>query len=142
IAAASGTYLISAIQLAGLPAAVPPRQELQTFLRDLRHGWSEVRSRTWVWVTVVLSSLANLFLAAFLVLGPVVAKQSLDGPSSWATIMAVLGVGSLAGGIIALRIRPDHPLRIGIPLVSLCALPTLTLASHQGRQAGGHLRIR
>jgi hypothetical protein len=80
---------------------------------------------------VAFSSLANLLLAAFLVLGPVVADRTLGGPSTWAVIMAALGVGSLFGGLVAFRIRPRHPLRTGIPLVSLCALPALALASHQ-----------
>ncbi|GAB3677133.1 MFS transporter [Actinocorallia lasiicapitis] len=131
IAGASSTFLVSAVLLLGVPATAAQAETSGTFLRDLLRGWQEFRSRTWVWATVVYASLANLLLAAFLVLGPVIADRDLGGPSRWAAVMGALGVGSLVGGVIAFRVRPRHPLRAGIALVSLCALPALALAGHR-----------
>jgi MFS family permease len=130
IAVDAATFAVSAITLTRLrlPAHEPP--PAQPFLRDLREGWTEFSSRTWIWTTVTTASLANLLFAAFLVLGPAVSKASLGGPAAWATIQALLGAGSLAGGITALHIHPRHPLRTGVLALLLCPLPTLGLAAH------------
>ena len=45
-------------------------------------------------------------------LGPQIARLSLGGPGAWAAIVVALGVGSIAGGVIALRARPRHPFRL------------------------------
>ena len=39
-------------------------------MHDLRTGWNEFRSRSWVWSLVVAASLGNLLWGAFSVLGP------------------------------------------------------------------------
>jgi hypothetical protein len=44
------------------------------------------------------------------VLGPVVANEELGGAGAWATILAVGGIGAIAGGLVAFRIRPSRPL--------------------------------
>lgn len=124
------TFGISAVLLAVLP---PPARRLaapQPFTRDLRDGWTEFRSRTWVWVIVAVASLANMLFSAFLVLGPAAARDSLGGAASWATIMATFGAGSLIGGLAALRLRPRYPLRTAMLAVALFPLPTLGLAAH------------
>jgi hypothetical protein len=82
-----------------------------TFLAELRDGWREVISRTWVWTIIAGFSLANCVHAAFLVLGPLVAKQSLGGAGAWATILACRDIGQICGGITALRARPRRPRR-------------------------------
>jgi MFS family permease len=81
------------------------------FLRELGEGWSEVVSRPWLrtWIfDFMLFQFA--VLAAFLVLGPVVAKTSLGGQGAWALMSACLGVGSLLGSVVAIRWHPRHPL--------------------------------
>jgi MFS family permease len=82
IAADAATFAISAIMLTRLrpPAHKPP--PAQSFIRDLREGWSEFSSRTWVWTIVTAASLTNMLFAAFLVLGPAISKHSLGGPAA------------------------------------------------------------
>jgi predicted MFS family arabinose efflux permease len=130
IAADAATFAISAITLAGLrlPTHKPP--PAQSFIRDLREGWSEFSARTWVWAIVTAASLTNMLFAAFMVLGPVISERSLGGPAAWATIQVLFGAGSLIGGITALRIHPRHPLRTGVLTVALWPLPALGLAAH------------
>jgi predicted MFS family arabinose efflux permease len=129
IAADAATFAISAITLAGLrlPTHKPP--PAQSFVRDLREGWSEFSARTWVWAIVTATSLTNMLFAAFMVLGPAISERSLGGPAAWATIQVLFGAGSLIGGITALRIHPRHPLRTGVLTVALWPLPALGLAA-------------
>jgi MFS family permease len=130
IAADAATFAISATMLTRLrpPAHRPP--PAQSFLRDLREGWTEFSSRTWVCALVTVASLGNLLFSAFYVLGPAATARSSGGPAGWATIQALLGAGSLVGGIAALHIHPRRPLRTGVLALALCPMPTMGLAAH------------
>lgn len=109
---------------------LPPHVKLapQSFLKDLRHGWHEFSSRTWVWVIVLAASFGNFFTSFFAVLGAVVAKESLGGAAAWTVILVGFAVGSLAGGFVALRVRTERPLLFGSTLVSFLGLPLAFLA--------------
>jgi predicted MFS family arabinose efflux permease len=122
------TFAVSAFFLAQL--RLPPQVTLppQSFLRDLREGWHEFSSRTWVWVIVIAASIGNMMSSVFIVLGALVAKTSLGGPRAWAVILASLGVGSLIGGFVALRVRVRRPLFFGSSLLGFLAIPVGLLA--------------
>jgi hypothetical protein len=47
---------------------------------------------------------------ALLVLGPTVAKEDLDGAGAWGLVLAFQGIGSILGGLVALRVHPSRPL--------------------------------
>jgi predicted MFS family arabinose efflux permease len=69
--------------------------------------------------------------APWQVLGPEIARQSLGGPGAWAAIVAALGVGSVIGGVIALRVRPRFPLRATLILfVTVTPAMLAALAAH------------
>jgi Transmembrane secretion effector len=105
IAVDSVTFLISAAFLARLRLPRALERIQMGFLRDLRDGWREFRSRTWLWVDGVYSALGNAFaLAPLWALGPLVAERDLDGASSWAAIATAFGLGSVAGGVFAIRL--------------------------------------
>lgn len=123
--AASVLLLLRVSQRARGRAAVGPPQR---FLGELREGFAEVRSRTWVWSGLVVFSLINLVASAFPVLGPVVAKQSLGGAGAWAAILAVRAAGGLLGGMALLRRSPRRPLLIGTLACAATAVPTMLLA--------------
>jgi MFS family permease len=122
------TFGVSAIFLAQL--RLPPHATLppQSFLRDVREGWHEFASRTWVWVIVLSASIGNMMTAIFVVLGAVIAKTSLGGAGAWAAILASLGLGSLFGGLVSLRIRVRHPLFLASSMGGFLALPMALLA--------------
>ncbi|GAA4606856.1 MFS transporter [Actinoallomurus liliacearum] len=130
IAADAATFAISAIMLARLRLPAHRPAPAQSFVRDLREGWTEFSSRTWVWTLVAAASLTNLLFAAFYVLGPAATALASGGPATWAAIQAVLGVGALIGGLIALRLHPRRPLRTGVSALALSSLSTLGLAAH------------
>jgi predicted MFS family arabinose efflux permease len=60
--------------------------------------------------------------------GPVIAARSLGGASAWGFISAAWGVGAIAGGLVALRVKPRRPLVVATLLTTLIALPPLALA--------------
>ncbi|TFC58210.1 MFS transporter [Cryobacterium sp. TMB1-7] len=105
-------------------AAAPPA----SVFRELREGWQEFSSRTWVWVVVAQFALVNAaFVGAIAVLGPLVADESF-GRAAWGLIIAAETVGLALGGMLALRWRPRHALGIGVGLVAVTALPIVGLA--------------
>jgi Major Facilitator Superfamily len=113
LATDAGTFVVSAAALLAMRPPEHDRGEIGTgFLADLAEGWAEFRARTWVWVIVIQYAVWHmLVLGPFMVLGAVVARESLGGAGAWALILAASGVGELAGGLMALRLRPRWPLR-------------------------------
>jgi hypothetical protein len=99
-----------------------------TVLMELRGGWREVRSRTWVWATVVRFSISNLAITPLFVLGPFVAQESLGGATAWGLIGTAAGIGAVLGDAAALRLRPCRPLLVGGLAASLWALEPALLA--------------
>src|SRR3954464_1100784 len=68
--------------------------------------------------------------APFFVLGPYVAKQSMHGAAGWATVLTGEAIGSLAGALAGIRLRPRRPL-LTVGLIFLVpGLPLVLLASH------------
>jgi len=80
------------------------------FLRELRDGWREFTTHTWLWSTVLLFGISNLvFVGCWAVLGPLIADDQYSR-LQWAGVLAAAGVGSIVGGLVALRYRPRRPL--------------------------------
>jgi len=124
------TFGLSAAFLIRLRAPRRPVGSAPSFLSELRHGWAEFTSHTWLWVVVLSAAISNaVFSGAFEVLGPTVAHESLGGSSSWATIAAALGAGSLIGGALALSLRPRRLLLVGESGLVLFCLPVAFLAA-------------
>ena len=80
-------------------------------MRDLRDGWNEFCSRTWLWVVVCEAAVFHLLIIApLMVLGPYVAIHRLGGAVAWGAILAANGIGQVLGGVGGLRLRPARPL--------------------------------
>jgi MFS family permease len=94
----------------------------ERFFAELRAGWREFTSRTWLWSTVLLFGIGNAVFVFLQILGPVIAKDRLGGAGAWAAIVTAAGIGSLVGGAIALRYRPSRTLVASIAW-SLAVLP-------------------
>ena len=107
------TFLVSVGFVRALPPVAAEVRERATLVHELREGWSAFRARRWLWITVCCFTLYIGFAwAPWQVLGPDIARTFLGGPGAWAAIGVALGVGSVAGGVIALRARPRHPFRL------------------------------
>ena len=127
----AGTYATSALLLSQIDVESIAKAGAG-FFRELREGWSAFVEQTWVWVLVVYVSLYFLLTyAPFFVLGPYVAKHSMNGASSWAFVVTGEGVGSLLGGLMGLRWRPHgRPMVTTGLLLMLTAAQDLLLAFH------------
>lgn len=90
-----------------------PRQAVaqrRAFVTELAEGWREVVSRSWVVACILTFAVSNVSLAAFQVLGPLVAQRTLGGAAAWGMIGGGAAVGGIVGGVVALRWKPRRPL--------------------------------
>ena len=115
--------LLARVSLPELPSAGPSR-----FMSDLRAGFREVRTRTWVWSVIAVFSVTNAVGAAFPVLGAVIAKRHLGGAGAWAAILAVRAAGGLIGGTTLLRLGIRRPLLAAVRLALVSTTPLFLLA--------------
>jgi MFS family permease len=123
------TFLVSAAFLIRLEVPRRVERAAASFLTELRGGWREFTSRTWLWVDGVYSAVGNAaILAPVWTLGPLVAEESLNGASSWAAIVTCFGLGSVLGGLAVIRLKPERPVFAGVAALSLLALPPALLA--------------
>jgi MFS family permease len=105
------------------------RESNPGMIRELREGWVEFRSRTWLWGTVLQYAVVMMcWYGSFSVLGPAVAQAKLGGPSAWGLIMASESVGLILGGIWALRFSPKRPMLFIALVGTVIGAPTLSLA--------------
>ena len=118
----SGSESGSGPESGSAPAASAP-----SVLADLREGWQEFRSRSWVWIVVVQFAVLNAaFVGATTVLGPLVADQSF-GRAAWGLVVAAQAVGLAVGAVVALRWRPRRALGVGVALMAVTAVPVAAL---------------
>jgi predicted MFS family arabinose efflux permease len=98
-------------------------------LSELREGWSEFRSHTWLWVIVAEFCVVMMaWYGAFSVLGPVVAREHLGGPAAWGAITAADAFGLIAGGLASLRFTPRRPMLFVVLTGGAVAISPLSLA--------------
>jgi len=112
IAVDGATFLVSAAFLTTLhvPAVLRPGAA-QGFLTELRGGWQEVRSRTWLWVMLLRACLVLfIVIAPFQVLGPLGLREHGYGAAAWGWLQAVFAAGMIVGMLIAMRYRPRRPM--------------------------------
>ncbi|MFC8231029.1 MFS transporter [Streptomyces sp. NPDC057287] len=149
----AGTFLLSALCLALVrltPAAASPADPVgagspartgSSLRRDLRLGWQEFRARTWMWAVILIWVGFGVLL-----FGPLVPLSSTViaarfGPNAYGLAVSFLGVGTVLGGLLALRLRPARPLAAGAVAVGLyTALPLSTALGHSLPVVlGGHV---
>lgn len=124
------TFLVSAGFLLTLrvPALVRTLEQT-TFLAELRAGWREVRSRTWLWV-MMLRTMLVLFvtIAPLQVLGPMAITERHQSPALWGIMVGTFSLGMLVGGLVALYYRPARPMVTVAVCGITAAVPMLALA--------------
>jgi MFS family permease len=124
----AATYFASAAIL--LAMRIPGTIRAGTsFVHELREGWSEFRSREWLWAIVLAATIGNMVSqGCWTVLGPIVADERLGGAAGWGAILAVQSAGLIAGGLLTMRLRPERPLLVAQLVVLLPALAIAALA--------------
>jgi predicted MFS family arabinose efflux permease len=125
--------LLLAIRVAPLEragaAAGNHQEHAPSMFRELREGWSEFRSHTWLWATVLqFTVVLAAWCGGFQVLGPVVARAHLGGPAAWGLISAAEAVGLIVGGLVSLRWSPSRPILYVVLIGAAIAISPLSLA--------------
>jgi MFS family permease len=141
LVAAAGPGWAMTLCGAGMAGAVPLMLALRpararavsavkaNMLRELRDGWAEFRSHTWLWVIVLQFCLVMMaWYASFQVLGPVVAQQNLGGAAAWGAITAAESFGFIAGGLVSLRFTPRKPMLFVVLTGAAISFSPLSLA--------------
>jgi MFS family permease len=144
----AGTFVVSALLLYGVTARTrrsadpDAATEHPSWRRELAAGFAEVRTRPWVWITI-LSGTAFLLLsfAPLFVLGPTVAKEEYGSTAFFGVILVVFGAGSLIGGVVGLRWRPRHPMPLAFVLFTFWSLVGVALSLGAPRAVVGLLAL-
>ncbi|GAA0374494.1 MFS transporter [Acrocarpospora corrugata] len=127
----AGTFAVSALCLLALRVRLVAVTGSK-LVQDLREGWREFRSRTWMWSVILVWSVYGITLfGPSWPLGAELVTGSL-GEGAYVAGVTAEGVGSIVGGLVAMRYRPARPLFsgalamiafMGMPLVIALRLP-------------------
>jgi hypothetical protein len=124
IAIDAGTFTFAALMFTRMRLPAGLRVEGSTVLHELREGWHDFWSRTWLWAIVLQFSVVLAALTGTtMVLGPAVAKSHLGGAAAWGAILTAQSVGLVLSGALMLRWRPHRMLRVA----TLAMIPTAVL---------------
>ncbi len=108
------SFLASAGCFALVRVPVATREPGGSTLHELREGWREFISRTWVWVVVVAFCFINAAVVGGIqVLGPAVADHAI-GRRLWGLVLAAHTAGMVVGAFVALRWKVRRLLLVGM----------------------------
>jgi MFS family permease len=120
----AATFVVSGACLTLIGRTAQPGGRQTKVLHDLRRGWTEFRSRDWMWPVIVVWMFFGVF-----VFGPYIPLSSRLigerlGDAAYGWTMAGLGCGTVLGGLAAMRFRPARPLAAGgVVLIGFAAVP-------------------
>ncbi|GGV31171.1 MFS transporter [Kitasatospora herbaricolor] len=101
-----------------------------TFLGELRAGWAQVRSRTWVWSGMAAMAVYHVVvLPSVFVLGPVIADHEWGGAASWSLVTAAFGLGAVVGDVCAYRLKPARPMALAAAALAVASCQALIIGS-------------
>ncbi|MFH9005864.1 MFS transporter [Streptomyces afghaniensis] len=124
----AATFAVSAVCLLALRLRISRSAGRTSLRRDLAQGWQEFRSRQWLWSVIVIWMFYQVTVnGPFLTLGPSLITIE-HGEGTLGFIMSVFGLGSVLGGLTAVRLRPVHPLRAGAVALVGTLFSLLTVA--------------
>jgi hypothetical protein len=126
IQAAAWGIAIVLLAMVRLPAPDPSGA---SFFRDLRTGWHEFWSRTWMWSICLAFMLLNaIHIGAWGVAGPYIAKNDPRlGIAGWGWVVSAEGAGILVMTLVMMWLPLRRPLRWGMLAVSALAIPLAAL---------------
>lgn len=123
----AGSFLVSVLFVASMRVDAHARPETSHFWSELREGWEEVRRHRWLTAGFLGYALGNLGVGIYIVLGSVVAKEVFGGARPWGAILGAAAVGSVVGGLVSYRVRPERPVAAAFAIWALSALPPFAL---------------
>ena len=134
----AATFVVSGACLVALrlPRFEPDRTA--STLQNLRTGWDDFRSRSWLWAVILIWWVLGVFVWGPITPVGAVSIIAAHGKAAFGYAESAFGLGSVLGALIAIRVRTSRPLLAGglamflFPLMPLAAalvpaLPLLTL---------------
>lgn len=123
----SGTFAASGLCLFGLRLGAYVVDRSESTLQNLRVGWHEFRSRSWLWAVILIWWVLGVF-----VWGPVVplgaaSVTGAHGSAAFGYAEGAFGAGCVIGGLVAIRARPARPLLGGA--VAMFLFPMMPLSA-------------
>jgi MFS family permease len=123
------TFFVAGVIVWLLPITGRMKDKSPGMLHDLRVGWKEFISRSWVLTMVVTFALINMAFESMLsVLGPLNFSDPTTGPKLWSYNLAALSIGMLIGGIWVLKVKIERPLFLAMILIALSSMWDFSLA--------------
>lgn len=123
------TFFIAGVIVWFLPITGKIKDKSPGIIHDLKVGWREFISRSWVIAMVFTFALINMAFDSMLsVLGPLNFNDLKTGPQHWSYNLAGLSLGMLIGGLWILKVKLKHPLFIAMILIALSSIWDFTLA--------------
>ncbi|MFD5749683.1 MFS transporter [Streptomyces sp. NPDC127033] len=125
------TFVAAAVLCARLDLA-PAKAKVRTrFVADLREGWDDFWSRSWLWVMVLQGAVVvPVWLVGYQLLGPVYGKNYLGGAVGWGLVVSAFTGGLVLGAGAALMWKVR---RVGVVVcvgTGAMALPLAAMAAH------------
>ena len=131
VAADAASYAVSVLALSLLHVPGGNASVRRSLLRDMAEGWTEFRSRTWLWAVTVQFAFFNLITwAPWMLLGPVEGRAYLGGAAVWGLIMTLQGAGAIVAGLLSLGRQPRRPMVVATIGTFCYALPDIPMALH------------
>ena len=123
------TFFIAGVIVWNLNLALIIKEKKNSVFQDLKIGWIEFTSRSWVVAMVITFSVINLAFEALLqVLGPLNFHSAATGPRYWSFNLAALTVGMMVGGIVSLRMKFARPLFFAMVVIAMSSVWEFSLA--------------
>ena len=124
------TFLIAGILVLKIDLPAMPPRDKNSVLKDLKLGWIEFSSRSWVVAMVVTFAAINAcFESMMQVLGPLAFDKGDSGPRNWSYNLAALTAGMMIGGAVAFKVKFARPLAISMALIATSALWDFAIAA-------------
>ena len=123
------TFFVAGVLVLKIDLPAMPQRVSNSVLRDLKLGWIEFTSRSWVIAMVITFAAINACFESMLqVLGPLAFNKGDSGPRYWSYNLAALTLGMMIGGLLALKVKFSRPLAISMLLISTTALWDFAIA--------------
>jgi MFS family permease len=121
------SYVLAAACLGAMRLPAGLRIEGGSVIHELREGWHDFWSRTWLWAIVIQFGIVNAVVSGTQqVLGPVVADEHLGGAAGWGAALAAESIGYVLCGFVMLRWRVRRMLRAAT--LAVFGTPTVLVA--------------
>lgn len=123
------SFFIAGLIVWNLKLDAKSRVESPGIIHDLRIGWREFISRSWLVTMVIAFAFINMaFDSMITILGPLNFSDPETGPRNWSYNLAGLTIGMMIGGVIVLKFKFKHPLFVSMILVAISGIWDFALA--------------